>query len=290
MIDSHCHLEHMPHAEEVIAEARKRMQAIITSVPDPADFEKTMRLREKNRGFVFVAAGFHPEIIDNYTDEQIREHMQLIRANADRIVSVGEVGLDYFWVKEKAKQERTKKIFSGFIDLASELDKPLTIHSRGGEGGDGISEAIELLKNKSARRVQMHCFSGSEENLQACLAEGWYISFATVLVKSKRHQRLAKETPLEQMLLETDAPWLDPDTKPASAELTNRPWKVERSAEVVAGLKDLTKEEVLMQTAENAKGFFGIPNTGKRLHEMAEDYAYDEIDKRFKRDRPRTNE
>lgn len=258
MIDSHCHLEHMKNAEDVIAEARKRMTAVVTSVPDPEDFDKTMQLREKHEDFVFVAAGFHPEIIDNYTDEDIKDHMNLIRANADRIVSVGEAGLDYFWITDKDKQERTKNVFADFIDLALEIEKPLTVHSRGGEGGDGISEAIEILKRKRAKHVMMHCFSGNEENLADCLQEGWYISFATVVVKSRRHQRLAAATPLEKMLLETDAPWQDPDTKPGSKELTNRPWKIERSAEVIAQLKGLAKEEVLRVTAENAKGFFSL--------------------------------
>ena len=84
------------------------------------------------------------------------------------------------------------------------------------------------------------------------------ISFATVVVKSKRHQRLAKQAPLDRMLLETDAPWLDPDTKPGSHELTNRPWKIERSAEVIAELKGATKDEILRATEENAKKFFRL--------------------------------
>ena len=258
MIDSHCHLEHMANAEEVIEEAKKRMKAVVTSVPDPRDLEKTLRLREKHRNFVFVAAGFHPEHAENRTSMEIEEHMNAKRANADRIVSIGEIGTDCFWLKERSQQEKSNIIFEKFIDLALELDKPLTIHSRSGEGGDGISEAIEILKRKGARNVMMHCFSGSEENLQECLKQGWMISFATVVVKSKRHQRLAKQAPLDRMLLETDAPWLDPDTKPGSHELTNRPWKIERSAEVIAELKGATKDEILRATEENAKKFFRL--------------------------------
>ncbi len=258
MIDAHCHLEHMKNAEEVIEEAKKWMTAVITSVPDPNDFEKTMKLREKHKDFVFVAAGFHPEHIDDYTEGQIEEHIQLLKANADRLVSIGEIGLDFFWIREKEKQERTKDVFEKFIDLALELDKPITVHSRNGEGGDGITEAIEILKSKKAKNVMMHCFSGSEENLAECLKQGWLISFATVLVKSRRHQRLARDTPLEQMLLETDAPWQDPDAKPGSKELTNRPWKIERSAEVIAEAKGITTKQVLVASEENAKRFFGL--------------------------------
>ena len=258
MIDSHCHLEHMQNAEEVIEEARGRMTAIVTSVPDPRDFQRTIKMHERHKDFVFVAAGFHPEHIENRSREEIEEHIIAIKTHADQIVSIGEVGTDYFWLKEKDRQEESKAIFEKFIDLALEMDKPLTIHSRGGEGGDGISEAINILKKKGTKNVMMHCFSGSEENLQECLKQGWMISFATVLVKSKRHQRLAKATPLDKMLLETDAPWLDPDTKPGSKELTNRPWKIERTAEVIAQIKGITKEEVLAVTEENAKRFFRL--------------------------------
>jgi TatD DNase family protein len=258
MIDSHCHLEHIQNAEEVIDEARKKMKAIVTSVPDPRNFERMLLLGNKYKGFVFVAAGFHPEHVNDFTDEEIEEYMDLIRVNADRIVSIGEVGLDYFWIKDREKQERTKAIFEKFIDLALLLDKPLTIHSRSGEGGDGISETIEILKKKKAKNAMFHCFSGSEENLKECLEHGWYISFATVIVKSRRHQRLAKDTPMEKMLLDTDAPWLDPDAKPGSRDLTNKPWKIERSAEVIAEAKGITKQEVLRQTEENAKKFFRL--------------------------------
>jgi len=241
-------------------QAMGKMSAIITSVPDPEDLEKTFRLREKFRGFVFVAAGFHPEVAHKFTDEQIFEYMQELEANSDRLVSIGEVGLDYFWVKEKEEQERTKNIFSDFIILAAKMKKPLTIHARSGPGGDGISETIAVLKKGKAKNVMMHCFSGSEENLKECLDLGYYITYSTVIVKSPRHQRLAKRTPLDQMLLDTDSPWLDPDTKPGSKDLTNKPWKIEKSAEVIADVLGISKKEVLDRTDENARSFFHLPN------------------------------
>lgn len=258
MIDSHCHLEHMKDAGKVIELARHKMAAIVTSVPDPRNFEKTMKLVEKNRGFVFAAAGFHPEHVDEFSDEQIEDYLNEIRANADRLVSIGEIGLDYFWIKDSERQKKTKKIFEKFISLALEMKKPMTIHARSGAGGDGISETIEMLKKMHAKNVMMHCFSGTEENLRECLDQGWYISYATIIVRSKRHQRLAKATPIDMMLLDTDAPWLDPDAKPGSGELTNMPWKIEMSAEVIAKAKGISKKEVLDATEENAKKFFRL--------------------------------
>jgi len=253
MIDSHCHLEYMENPDEVIAEAKKRMAAVVTSVPNPDDFQRVFELHRRHPGFVFVAAGFHAEYLERFNDRQIGECIDMIRKNAGSIVSVGEVGLDYFWIKEREQQERSIAVFEKFIDLAAELDKPLTIHCRNGTD-DGISQTIEVLKRKNAKNVMMHCFSGSDENLQDCLGQGWHISFATLVVRSRKHQRFAKATPLEKMLLETDAPWLDPDSR----ELTNRPWKIERSAEVIAGLKGIAKEQVLKATEDNARKFFRL--------------------------------
>jgi TatD DNase family protein len=259
MIDAHCHLEHMD-AESVVKEARHRgMAAIVTSTPDIKEAENTLEFHKHNRNFVFVCLGFHPEHSGKYNDEDLEKYIDFLRRNSEQISAIGEVGVDYNWIVDEEGRERSKQIFGRFIELSKELDLPLVIHSRNSREPkdittDGIANAIEVLEKHNARRVMMHCFSGSEGQLKRCIANGWMISFATVICKSFKHQRLAKETPLEQMLLETDAPWLDPDSR----ELVNRPWKIERSAEVIAKLKETTKEEILATTTETAKRFFGI--------------------------------
>lgn len=260
MIDAHCHLEYMENADEVISEAKQKgMAAIVTSIADIKDKEKVLAFHKNNPDFVFVCLGFHPEVMKDYSDSEIDEYIGFIRKNKRDISAVGEVGLDYNWVTKAEEQERSKEIFGRFIELSKELHLPLVIHSRNGrdnkEGSnEGIADAIEILKKNNCRDVMMHCFSGSEGQLKTCLAEGWIISYATVLVKSFKHQRLAKQTPLDQMVLETDSPWLDPDSR----ELVNRPWKIERSAEVLSGLINIDKEEILRVTEKNARRFFRI--------------------------------
>ena len=257
MIDAHCHLEHM-NAGDVIDEARKKgMSAIVTSIADIKDKQVVVQMRKDNPDFVFICLGFHPEIMNQYNDKDIDSYMDFIRKNKEYVSAVGECGLDYNWVTKAEDQERSKEIFLKFIGLSKELRLPLVIHSRNGrdnkEGSnDGIADTIKILIENGCTHVMMHCFSGSEPQMKTCLEHGWLVSFATVIVKSFKHQRLAKAVPLEQMLLETDAPWLDPDSR----ELTNRPWKIERSAEIVAQINGITKEEVLSKTAENAKKFF----------------------------------
>lgn len=253
MIDIHCHLEYMEKPEEIISEARDKMKAVITSVADPEDMDKIMKLRDENTGFVFVSLGLHPERIEKYTEKQMDEYIEKIRQNKDKIVGVGEIGLDYNWIKDEEKQEHSKKIFEKFIDLALEIKKPVVIHARNGEK-NAMSEIIDILEKKNIKNVVMHCFSGSKGELKRCLENGYIISFNTIICKSEKYKKLIKETPVESMVLETDAPWQDPESR----ELVNRPWKIEQSAQVIAEIKDLPVEHVLVNTAQNAKTFFGL--------------------------------
>jgi TatD DNase family protein len=143
-----------------------------------------------------------------------------------------------------------KKVFILFIDLAKELNLPLVIHAR-----EAFNDALEILKEKNAKDVVLHCFSGSEGNLKEAIKRGYFISFATNICYTKKHPRLAEKTPIEKMLLETDSPWLDPENP---RELINRPWKILNSARVIAKIKGISEKEVLEKTAENALKFFKI--------------------------------
>ncbi len=246
MIDVHCHLEFMENPGQVVKEARSRMEAIVTSIADPKHFESIMNIREKNKDFVFVTAGLHPTRVSAGYENYIEK----IKKNADNIIGIGETGLDYLHVKKE--HEKSRAVFSDFIKLANELKKPLIIHCRDGTEA-AFQDCLEALKNAQTA-VVLHCFSGSKEILAECLDRGYWISFATIICKSKSYRKLAKNTPLEAMLLETDSPWLDPE----SAELVNRPWKIEKSAEVLAKMHSMKKEDVLEKTAKNAKKVFNI--------------------------------
>lgn len=256
-IDTHCHLEHIENMEEVAEEVRKRMVAAVCSVPDPKDFDKILELRKKFEDCIFVCLGFHPEIAFNYTEMERDEVIETIKANKKNIVGIGEIGLDYNWIKTSEKREQTKDIFIQFIDLAKELKKPIIIHARNMPNEplkDAFMDCLKTLTDHNARHVVMHCFSGNEQSLEYALEQDYWISYATIIARSDKHKRLAGKTPVERMLLETDSPWLDPDSR----ELTNRPWKIERSAAVIADIKNTTKEEILDTTTQNARKVFGI--------------------------------
>jgi TatD DNase family protein len=254
MIDIHCHLEYMPNPEQIIAEARQKMKAIITSVADIKHKDQILALQSKNPDFVFVSLGLHPDRISKYRDDEINDYLNFIKANKNKIVAIGECGLDYLQVK-KENRKRAGDFFFQFIELAKELKLPLVVHSRNEPGDNSCTnDILRILKNQNAKSVVLHCFSGSESNLKYALEQDYWISFATIICKSEKHQRLAEKTPVENMLLETDSPWLHPSSK----ELINRPWMIFESARVIAGIKGTTAEKILQQTTENAKKVFNL--------------------------------
>ena len=170
-----------------------------------------------------------------------------IRLNKDKIIGVGEVGLDYHWEKDEKMQALQKERFSQFISLANEINKPIVIHS-----WDGEADAVDILSREVKVPVVMHCFSGKVDVLLRAIELGYYISFSTQILASKNHRRLAKNTPLEVMLLETDAPYLGPNRE------KNMPWNTLLAAEKIAVIKGVTVEEVVKVALGNAKKVFGI--------------------------------
>lgn len=248
MIDAHCHLEQEDYdkdREEVIERCKKELRAVITSCAHPKDFEKTIEMVKKHRKFIFACVGIHPEYIGEFKEEDIENFIERIRENKDFFVAIGEVGLDYNWVKEKELQERQKDMFRRFIKLAKELDLPLVVHSR-----DAIEDTIRILEEENAKRVHMHLF-GEHSFLKKVIDNGWYISLGPIVLKSKKHKKVARDTPLERIMLETDAPWFGFGKR-------NEPLSIKEVANRIAEIKKISYEEVWRVCGENAIKFFNL--------------------------------
>ena len=113
-VDSHCHLEDPAFnadREEVIARAKRTLDAVVVSLVDPADFEVGFKLVEKYKGFIYAIAGLHPGLVEKFSDEEIDKTLQKIEERGDLIVGIGETGLDYNWVKKESERERQKNLF-----------------------------------------------------------------------------------------------------------------------------------------------------------------------------------
>lgn len=245
MIDVHAHLAFPDFDEdrdEVVKRCRQELSAVIVSSARYDEGIKALEMREKYPGFIFITLGYHPtEGGENYQDV-----INLIRKNKNNIVAVGEVGLDYHWEKGFDKRQLQKKVFGKFIELAKELGKPLVIHS-----WDAEWDCFEMVENSGLKCV-FHCFSGPLELAERIIDAGFYISVSTHVVFSKHHRKLVKSIPMDRIMLETDAPFLDPNKE------KNYPWNIKLSAEKIAKIKSMTTEEVLEKAKENAANFFGL--------------------------------
>jgi TatD DNase family protein len=256
MIDVHCHLEQKDYdndRDEIIEKCKKELKAVITSCAHPRDFDLTLNLVEKYKNFVFATAGVHPEYIKEVSEKEIDEFIERIKQNKDNLVAIGECGLDFFWVREPEWQQKQKELFIRFIELAKELRKPLVIHSR-----DAYEETIKILEQEGAREVDMHMF-GDHHLAKRIVDNGWFISINTIILKSKSHKKIARDCPLDRLMLETDAPWLSPKKLLEGIEEKNDPTSIKIVAEKIAEIKRMSFEEVWKKCGENAIKFFNLP-------------------------------
>lgn len=254
MIDSHCHLEQADYSQdrdEVIELCKKELKAVVTSCAHPKDFDLTMRIAGKHGNFVFASAGIHPEYIKELPRQRIDELLDKIKRNRKNIFAIGEIGLDYFWVKGRDWQEKQKELFAEMINFAKELDKPIVVHSR-----DAIEDTIKILERKDAKQVLLHLF-GARQQMERVVQNNWLISIGPIIARSKNHKKIARDFPLERILLETDSPWFggEKDGKPQRGT----PLNIKIPAEKIAEEKKISFETAWKQCGENAKKFFGLP-------------------------------
>jgi TatD DNase family protein len=255
MIDVHCHLEQRDYDEdrdEIIEKCKKELKAVITSCAHPRDFDLTMQLVEKHKNFVFASCGIHPEYVKDISEREIDETIEKIKQNRDRIVAIGETGLDFYWIKEPEWQQKQKELFIRLIELAKELRKPLVIHSR-----NAYEETIKILEQEDAREADMHMF-GDHHLAKRIVDNGWFISINTIILRSKSHKKIARDCPLERLMLETDAPWLSPKKLLEGIDEKNDPTSIKLVAEKIAEVKKIDFDEVWQKCGENAIKFFKL--------------------------------
>jgi len=247
MIDIHAHLcfgDYDRDMGQIIAKCREELAAVVVSSARYDEGLKALALAQKYRHFIFPTLGYHPTEGDE--PEKI---MQLIKANAEKIVGVGEAGLDHHWEKDSEKRKRQKEIFLQFIDLAKKLKKPLVIHS-----WDAESACFGMVKDADMKAI-FHCFSGPRELAKEIVARGFYISISTMVLFSKNIRKIAKDTPLGRLLLETDSPFLSPNKE---QDPRNYPWNIKLSAAKIAELKGIKSDDVLLKAKENAVRLFRL--------------------------------
>jgi TatD DNase family protein len=246
--DTHCHLDFKnfnKDRDEVIQRALKAgVTTMINSGIDLKTNRKTLELARKY-DFIHATLGLNPNGLGEMTDEEVDATLDQIRAHAKEIVGVGEAGLDYYRCPDQKGQDRQREVFRKVVDLSRELDLPQVIHARLAE-----DEAFEMVKDLN--KVVFHCYSGTVGTMRNAVDRGFYISLATVVCKSAQHQVLARQVPLDRLLIETDSPFLSPKAG------RNEPAYVLEGLNLIAKIKDLPPEDVAKATTTNARRIYKL--------------------------------
>jgi TatD DNase family protein len=248
IIDSHCHLDFPKFnrdRKETIFRAREAgVVGMVNSGISLKGNRMSLELAEKYED-IHTTLGLSPDIGREGTYKEINAILFQIETNAGKAVAIGEAGLDFQDCKTDEERERQTASFKKVIELAKDLDKPLVVHARLAE-----TEVLKLVRGVDT--VIYHCYSGSVETMREIVDMGYYISLATLVCFSEHHQVLAAETPLENLLLETDSPYL------SSRKGRNEPAFIVDSVPKVAQLKGMEPAEIAKLTTENARRVFKI--------------------------------
>ena len=253
MIDTHCHIDFEEYDEDrdqIIKRAQDVLDAVVVSGIGYESNRGVLDLCSQYEGFLYPSFGYHPVSSQNCSDEELKlAHADIIE-NKDSITAIGEVGMDYFYVKDKALREKQREIFQTFIELADEYRIPLLMHVR-----DCEKKALNMvLEYENIPYVVFHCFSGSKKTAKRIIQnDNYFMSFSTMLCYSAQHQELIKDIPLDNILTETDSPYLA-----MTKEERNEPANVVNAVKKIAEIQNEDIETVDSITTSNARKIFKI--------------------------------
>lgn len=199
---------------------------------------------------VYAAVGFHPENLEGADLSQLAEIEA--KASHPKVKAIGEIGLDYYWVKDEAGRKKERDFFDAQLSLAEKLDLPAIVHDR-----EAHQDSLALVKAHPGARGVFHCYSGSVEDAKTLVILGWSISFTGVLTfkNARRALEVVQWLPMDRIMIETDAPYMAPE--PYRGKRCDSRY-VNRMAQAIAQVKGLSLEEVARITTENGKRLFNI--------------------------------
>lgn len=255
MLDIHCHLtfkEYDTDREEVIADAKQRLRGVVISGVEPGDAKRAVALAAMHQGFISVTLGLHPIHVEEQSDQSLEAYAEFITEHKREIVGIGEIGLDYYWIRDPLKVKRMHEVFVELLGLAKELRLPAVLHLRG-TGSEAIEEGLKIVLDEDVKQAVFHCFTGKPQVAELITEEGYFLSIPTSIVKSKSMKKVAKRIPLSHLFTETDAPYLSPD----EAE-RNVPQKVAVVYEEIARQQKLDVKTVDEAIERNFETVFGV--------------------------------
>jgi TatD DNase family protein len=251
-IDTHCHLDFPDYdadRDAVVQRSRDAGVIYLLTVGSSIDHSRRSVSLAQSYTCVYAAVGVHPHEADGTGLECVDVIREL--AGHPKVRAIGEIGLDYF--KHYSDPNNQRPMFVALGRLAKDLGLPIVVHSR-----NAGEDTLKVLRDLLPLKAVIHCFSGDRTFLDACLDLGFYVSFTcNITYKNAQTLRdLARDVPLERLMLETDAPYLSPE---GSRGQRNEPWAVRTVAETLARIKGIEPEAIAAATTANAKAFFNLP-------------------------------
>ena len=251
LVDSHAHLYEIEDVESAIGGARQAgVVALVAVGQDHGSNLQVLDIAERYEGLVYPALGLHPWNLGAMAAPDVDAVLRQVEENVERIAAVGEIGLDYHKrVRAAADKDRQQAVFADMLGLARRHGKPVSVHSR-----YSWKDSFDLVRDSGVARAVFHWYTGFTSVLREIVAAGYLISATPAAEYHDEHRKAIKDTPLENLLLETDCPvWYGRETKYES-----RPADIVRSLEAVARIKGLDTSAVADQTTRNAIEFFGL--------------------------------
>lgn len=253
LFDTHTHMDAPEFEEDRDAAMARAVEAGVSRLVNIGfnreTIPTTLALAEKY-DFVYAAIGWHPVDAIDMQDGDLEWIESL--CSHEKVVAIGEIGLDYHW--DKSPKDVQHRVLREQIALAKRVKLPIVIHNR-----EAHEDTIRILKEENASEVGgiMHAFSGSWETAKICLDMGFHLSFGgpVTFKNAKQPKEVLEKTPMDRLLIETDAPYLTPHPYRGKR---NETAYVRLVAEMAAQLKGVSLEEIAEQTMKNANKLFGI--------------------------------
>ena len=252
IFDTHAHYDDKQFDEdrEQLLDSM-RAGGVGTIVNASATVESWDKVLELTREYPFVYGmiGVHPDEVGALDEEKFARMERLLQE--EKVVAVGEIGLDYYWDNES--HEVQKRWFIRQLELARKWNMPVNIHSR-----EAAADTLEIMKKYAqGMKVIIHCYSYSKEMAEEYVKMGYLIGVGGVVTfkNARRLKETVEAIPLSQVVLETDCPYLAPEPNRGKR---NSSLNLSYVAQAIADLKGITAEEVIKVTGENAKAFYGI--------------------------------
>lgn len=260
LIDTHCHLNFHKYNDDRDDVLQRAAEAGVRRVIIPAiDLETCQEALDLSQQYdgIYFAVGVHPNSTADF-DDAILQKVREFAAN-DKVIAIGEIGLDYHW--DKSPKDKQHVAFEKQLELATELELPVIIHNR--EASDDVIDMLEswvatLPDSLKDRPGVLHSFSAPPEIAKRALAIGFYLGFTGPITFKKADdlRAIAKATPINRILVETDGPFLTPHPYRGKR---NEPAYVQYMAEKLAELHEMSYDDMARQTTENAETLFNLP-------------------------------